>query len=817
MLRPLCVIVPALLGGVLFCAAGVCAGEQRLYPEMAPPFHEFVTGGKAQADIVVLDPSSGTAAAKDLQRHLEMISGATLALCSSLEQSAQKLHFVLGTSEALERAGIDLDLPALGNDGFCIRSQDGRVLLVGDTELSQCYAASTFLEKYLDVRWFYPDEVGRYVPRTKTVRIGRIHDVETPDFDIRMVGKGGWALRNKSNTWVEKEGEQVVGRHAAHNFRKYLPSDKYYDEHPEYYPLWNGQRLRPEATGQVRVQICTSNPEVIAEVAKNICEELDGLPERALIYLCPEDGEKFCQCPDCLALDEKGATKQGKYSRRVLVFVNAVADIVKRTHPHALIATYAYWQYVAPPFDTRLEPRDNVLVLFCHSYCHNHALNDPECKYNRDLFNKYLNGWRQAANLGVYEYYYKVIWMGMFWPIVHSIREDIPHYKQLGCRLFYTQWDNGADISAAGLDYYVTTKLLWDTTMDVDSLLEDFYEKAYGKAREPMKRFHESLERAMVDSRVHVAVLSRPYAAYLRVFNGGVMRELRECLDEADALAEDRLVKERLKIQRLGYDYTQAVVTDYLTPMKALAARKKPLWFGMMDALFPEAEKIAAQHVPKIEEAIMTASQGRAIGDYTSYFLKKYPDAHLVLEGVGRYFAGPDRVDGGLAPVLDKRSWLDKQAGAGRTEGGPRPETFSLWVYGNDFDSSEEAAEHTLQLARKDGKLDLREVAPRGEPRNNANWCCVYRGMRFSDYPEDVLSLTITNPFGKWSMSRFFAVYVMPGELALSDEEATRRIEKDIEWVRRTSVGFIEFAYDGYESEEGSEDTFDIPLAFDAR
>ena len=75
-----------------------------------------------------------------------------------------------------------------------------------------------------------------------------------------------------------------------------------------------------------------------------------------------------------------------------------------------------------------------------------------------------------------------------------------------------------------------------------------------------------------------------------------------------------------------------------------------------------------------------------------------------------------------------------------------------------------------------------------------------------------LFSLTVTDPYGHWTLCRLFAIYVMPGDVTLDEDEATQRIESELEWVRTQAVGFLELPFDGYESHEGPETTFDIPL-----
>ncbi|GAH91421.1 unnamed protein product, partial [marine sediment metagenome] len=52
----------------------------------------------------------------------------------------------------------------------------------------------------------------------------------------------------------------------------------YYQDHPEYFALVNGERKVTDSKSHGN-QLCTSNPDVIQEVAKNMIAVLDAEPE----------------------------------------------------------------------------------------------------------------------------------------------------------------------------------------------------------------------------------------------------------------------------------------------------------------------------------------------------------------------------------------------------------------------------------------------------------------------------------------------------------------------------------------------------------
>ena len=237
--------------------------------------------------------------------------------------------------------------------------------------------------------------------------------------------------------------------------------------------------------GDTRI-VRPSPTELIDEMARRIVKTFDDNPSVDILSLAPQDGGGFCQCEDCMALDEKRPPEEAwhaRYSRRLAVFNNEVARRVARKHPDKLIKVGAYAMYLRVPLDADYRPEPNLAVQVCHTYsCNSHPIASETCPGNAKYFRKELEHWAKiTGHLFIYEYYNKGAWGGLPYYQVHLIRDDIPYYQSLGAEGFYTQ-PAGARWPACGLNHYVAAKLTWDVDLDVDRLLDDFYEKFYAEA-----------------------------------------------------------------------------------------------------------------------------------------------------------------------------------------------------------------------------------------------------------------------------------------------------------------------------------------------
>ena len=79
----------------------------------------------------------------------------------------------------------------------------------------------------------------------------------------------------------------------CHSFQEFLDPDIYFDEHPEYYALYQGRRVGKNA------QPCLSNPEVFEVMAANIEKAMAEKPECNFWSISQNDNDAYCTCENC--------------------------------------------------------------------------------------------------------------------------------------------------------------------------------------------------------------------------------------------------------------------------------------------------------------------------------------------------------------------------------------------------------------------------------------------------------------------------------------------------------------------------------------
>ncbi len=373
----------------------------------------IVDEGEAKAVIVISQKASGAAkfGATILKEHIFQISGSQLNIVpeKALKPDNSKIRLLVGQSELTQELGIDASELAPGE--ILIRSFPNAVVLLGaddvttNDEKGTQYAVTTFLEKTLGVYFLWPGELGKVVPKRKTIDVAEINHRFAPILKqrkIRMAGtsygdrmeKGGDRLGIEKSLFVKthlasKETDSADGgwgtwHHmggslrlaAGHSFGDIW--ERFGKEHPDWFAMApNGSR--DQSGSPKRARLCVSNPGLIAQIALDRIERINKTGQKS-VTIGPNDGgtTTFCMCEECKKLDapdgrkitlidfSPGANRKPfdyvSLTDRYVHFFNAIAEKVTKVHPDAWLAADAYSVYSAPPVKAKLHP--NIAIRY---------------------------------------------------------------------------------------------------------------------------------------------------------------------------------------------------------------------------------------------------------------------------------------------------------------------------------------------------------------------------------------------------------------------------------------------------------------------
>ncbi len=517
----------------------------------------IVADGEPAATIVMRDHPTKELlfAAETLREYVRQMSGAVLPV-ATVDDEVQGNRILLGSSDACREAGR-VPPRDLADGGYIICCADNDLAIVGGSDRGTVNGVMGLLDDHLGVRWYVPDDpLGTVVPQMATITLAGISETREPSFPMRWVGRGSdWAIYNRQSCNGASLGANfAIEPGIYHTQGALLRYEEYFPQHPEWFALIDGRRSTNRAC-----KLCYSNESCAAAVAANMSRLLDDDPGIDLVSFSPTDGQRWCQCEFCRAMDESGVPRDQSMSRRSLIFYNRLAANLRETHPDAHMLVGAYNVYNWPPRDRSIQadPMLSVIITHYEDYCMAHPINDPSCPRNR----RYVDVLRAWDRLGTpvcyYEYYWKVNWMDMPWPIVHCLQQDIPWFHQRGDLGVFTQF-TASNAWTLYPNYYIAARLLWDVDADVDALFDRMCNDLYGAAGPAVRDYYRVMEESMATTNQHFPGQGTKYGP--AVFTDRVLDEMGRHLHRAGELADNDVVRRRLAKLELSYEYTQRLM-----------------------------------------------------------------------------------------------------------------------------------------------------------------------------------------------------------------------------------------------------------------
>ncbi|MDP6720643.1 MAG: DUF4838 domain-containing protein, partial [Pirellulaceae bacterium] len=341
-----------------------------------------------------------------------------------------------------------------------------------------------------------------------------------------------------------------------------------YDQHPECFPEIDGKRERPRDANHS--QPCVSNPDVVRITTDFVLKQFKENPSLSTVSIGMNDTGRFCECKDCLAIAPQRIEDKGqRIAYAFFDYYNKVARRVAQVYPDKRLGCLAYAGLRRLPADSiQLEP--NIVPYLTLDSA---QLFDPAQVAE---FSESAQKWdRISHRMGIYEYIYGG---GFVIPRIYNtdLARNIKNRYGVNADGFYAEaypnW--GLD----GPKCWLASKLLWDTSLDPDTLLDQFYGDMFGsrsRTRESsdqtaptdrslttsatsdlsecaktMKRYFDLLEKTWREQKLES---DRSNYRWLRdpvqmaIFPPEICEQAQRLLDRADELADNDEMKRRVE------------------------------------------------------------------------------------------------------------------------------------------------------------------------------------------------------------------------------------------------------------------------------
>lgn len=481
-------------------ALGLAAwlGLLAVRPAQTPP---LAREGRALATVVLAATASPAerTAAEELALYLNRITGARFEVATEGPHWPRGPALHVGPTRLARHLGIRQE--ALGPEEWIVRRAGPNLLLCGGRPRGTLYAVYRLLDAHLGVRWWTPrDET---VPKDAEPLPAAIDERGAPRFVYRDVfgteGPREFLARNRLNGHYARLGPERGGTLSygppkqVHNFYLYVPPERYFESHPEFYSEVGGLRYAEGA------QLCLTNPELQLLVRDALLRQVDAAEQRArrsgatppsMYAFSQNDWGRPCDCGACRALGQR----EGSRSAPLVAFVNGLAEAVAERHPGVLIDTLAYGWSFAPP--RTLTARDNVVVRLSGLY--QRDFSKPLSHPVHAEYRAAVQGWAaRTRHLRIWDYAVTYGDQGdLPRPGPSGLGDELRWYHEQGVEGLFVQFDPPIDADMRDLKLWVLLKLLEDPRRDSGELTREFCHGFYGAAGPHVLRYRELLEEA---------------------------------------------------------------------------------------------------------------------------------------------------------------------------------------------------------------------------------------------------------------------------------------------------------------------------------
>jgi hypothetical protein len=490
---------------------------------------------------IMLSPNASpieTFATQELQGYVMQVSGAFPPIAGPDEPPLGKRIFI--GKGILAKMGLNIDENTLGSDGFVIKTDGDKIFIAGSTPRGTLYGIYAFIES-IGCRWFAPGVNGEIIPQIPSITIPQLNISERPRMSYRGF-KSSFLTTYTNTEWIDWM--------AKNRLNLLMIDDTMYND------LKNtvcGELERRVIQVGVSFEIPESEDDnktkddVSSETfTKKLMDFINSNPEVNIIELRLKTSNK----------SEISSTKQESP-------IN-IANTIHENHPEKIVSIQVDYSSVKTSgkiFCSSVARRnengkgDYVFSFEPTERCYHHSLGDRECKINDKQRTCIGTLQKLGKKIGLYEHYMASYEQNSLpFPILQTISSDFKYLSNIGGFNGAVSQCESSNFGTYGLNYYVFARMSWNPQYDLGMIVDDYCNRYYDKASEPMKIFFSILEDAMANTE-HFSYIDPP-ELIIKIFDEATLKKLQNQLDMAKSLTSDVIVFERIRKSQLSFDYT---------------------------------------------------------------------------------------------------------------------------------------------------------------------------------------------------------------------------------------------------------------------
>ncbi len=544
-----------------------------------------------EIEIIVSNPSPLVRfAASELADYLNPATGRRPVITSRASGGGFAIY--LGDGLEAREAGIKVE--ELPEEGFAIRRKGNRMFIAGVDSGKEDPARNfyqmefrrgtlsgvySFLERFAGARFYFPGEMGTLIPFGNGLLLPlEIDIVDRPDIRFRSfsANSGAWFGRqgkykgvtgyNLNLLRLRMQERRLPLCHGLSRMDYHIR----FRNHPEFFARKEDGSRYSEKDGH-GPHYCFSS-RVTEEIYQDVKAYFTGksAAERGLKFwssnafldrcyanIMPGDWFYVCTCGNCLNAygfsagarsPEVWGPGRGKLSNTIWQMTADIANRLKKEKIPGTVCQMAYMPYdLVPPFQIP----DNVLVIA--------AAKGPGSD-DSDVIDKWVK--KTNGRIGLWTYNAGKHMTKNIRGIPALMHGSIASYygkfaPSLLCSFLESETDH---YLFNALNYYIYSKIMWDCSVDAPALLEEFFDRMFGKGASQMREVYDRLEACWVKQVIGKVrdtplgpVVEPPssFSIWTEIYSPAFIAKLENlCTDAEKAAAPDENAQKRVRFMR---------------------------------------------------------------------------------------------------------------------------------------------------------------------------------------------------------------------------------------------------------------------------
>lgn len=481
----------------------------------------FIKDGKCEFGIAYnTKRKSAEFAAKELAKYLEIATGNSVTVAPA-DQTVCGKNFYIGYCKD-KNSEIELNKTELNGDGFILDITGESIYLNAKVDRGLIFGVYRFLETFLNVRFFNTDcertpsftqldlPIKKIIEKPafamRSYLNGKMLDNTVKDYDIYHLKQ---KMCNEHRHLPEELGGEcpMYGRGGTHNMCRFVPQEKYFESHPEFYAVcerYTTIDLLNGITDDGKIDE-TMDLSVIKIVIEEMKKDIIANPDAVFFQFEQEDAATY-------KTYEEGSHEAeilAKYGRSGILirFCNILASEIQKWADKELngrkiyIVTFAYSYAKEPPViekDGKYVPIDDTVIavdnliirqaLFAN--CAWDYFDEMQDSMGGTDMNYMLQGWRVVAKRFFF-WAYDTDHAAFTWyfPSLRNIRRNIDGFIKHGVEyMMFEAADYGLIEWQSDMKCYIYGQLMWNPKQDINVLYNEYLEGYFGPAADYVKR-----------------------------------------------------------------------------------------------------------------------------------------------------------------------------------------------------------------------------------------------------------------------------------------------------------------------------------------